>query len=290
MTEDELLKNGSIIGNWWGAYAEELTFEKFFAVDEIKYDAGIELTDKCNNAILRIYKGVIYYTDSDGIVHSGLHDDISCFEDLHFAYPFDLMLSTHGLFYQWLGDDYKQILHTDERYNNHFKFFQGYKRTTKLAQELKSVPERFKYRNASYDRLLINQLKDGDHIEKLIEIEKETVFGQSKLQKQKSVAAKGITEDFIREIVLKPKIRFFDGPRPYFYLDFSATSRVDKAFMEKHRKEFMRQSIFYLKDNRTYMRMGVPANFWCCERFTLTMDKMVELVIGLKPELIQKNE
>ena len=114
-----------------------------------------------------------------------------------------------------------------------------------------------------------------------------TDYGEAVKKRSEKSVARGISKEFIRDVCVKPKIKYYDEERPYFYVDFSGTSRVDMDFVKAHKQDFYRQTLFHLNANKSFIRIGIPENYWCVERFTFLCDKTIELVIGLKPELFE---
>ena len=244
--------------------------------EEIRgFDGGIEYNAGPGTlSIIRYSKGVLYFIDQDGIVRTTRYFDV--FRRKNVVLP--SLVSVLGR--HW--DLERKLTEHGAKVDHGGSVFSTYRIISRGRRE--------PYRNESFLLSLICELKPGDHYSRLNELAKQRNFGDKTLniaaQAMSEAKKDGFTEEFFRETTTSISVDTREEPIPYFHVDIGVTSRVNMDFVRAHRKEFMMRAMERAERTTLFKKLGLTRGAYRAEMINLTRHGKVQVVIGLKQEII----
>ena len=236
----------------------------------MRFDAGIKIEYPGHPTIIRISKGTCYVVEEDLIVRCVKHCDLSKYKILCFEYVL------HSSPVSSVVDLFDFCHEKGIQVHTHANMLTGYK-----YDEDGNIIE---FTNLNLMRRLICLLEDGDSLERINELAKTVYIGQKK--ENTPLPRPYASPDFEQNIKLVPDVSTREDPFPYFFLTYHGTSRVDMAFCREHREEFFIDAFMKIKKIKLYDHLGLPDSAYIVERMGLARDHSIQVVIGLKHELI----
>ena len=247
----------------------EITFS---TGEYIAYDGGIKITLPQKPTIIRENRKVFYLVGPDGIIRRATYNELIQKGNIIGVEGSVNTFQLSGILLTMRAEGLKML-------ERDVTVLQGFRKRKDGTVE--------PYNNTNLTRALFCKLKPGDHISDLHDYAKNLYIGKKAEETRAKDRSAGFSDEFLANVKKSASADEIENPLPLFLLTFYGTSRVDIEFCRKHKREFLKKTFLMMQNKPLYKTLGLPGTAYALERFTLANDHSIQIVVGLKPELVK---